>query len=194
MAPLLLCGFGLVFVLLRITSSGVDLVPDSIGLVLYALGLWRLAGNRVVLLAAATMSGLAAVLGLSFFAPDWLDGNAEDIRNVASGVAVAACIGLGAWGLRSLARADEDEGVARQLGVIAFASLLVGCVLVVGYAINDSDHERAVAIIGSASVVGLLATVWYAVLLMACANRRWARPSDPPEPAPEMRETPISRS
>jgi hypothetical protein len=64
MAPLPLCGFGLAFVLLRITSSGVDVVPDSIGLALYAVGMWRLAGDRVVLLAAAAMIGSAGVVGL----------------------------------------------------------------------------------------------------------------------------------
>ena len=57
-----LCGFGLAFVLLRITSSGVDVVPDSIGLALYAVGMWRLAGDRVVLLAAAAMIGSAGVV------------------------------------------------------------------------------------------------------------------------------------
>ena len=99
-----LCGFGLVFVLLRITSSGVDVVPDSIGLALYAVGMWRLAGIRVVLLAAAAMSALGAVLALSFFAPDWLHGTAEDVRDVAYGVVLLACQGLGAWGLRQRAR------------------------------------------------------------------------------------------
>ncbi len=199
MAPLLLCGFGTVFVLLRITSSDVDLVPDSIGLLLYAYGLWRLAGNRVVLLAASTLAGVAAVLALSFFAPDWLHGAGEDARDVCYGVAVAGCLGLGAWGLRARARAVDDDGVGRQLRVIAIAQGLVAAVLVAGYAINGSDHDRAVAIIGSASVLGLLATVWYAVLLLACANRAWAQPTGIPttevaDNTPEMRETPGPRS
>jgi hypothetical protein len=199
MAPLLLCGFGLVFVLLRITSSGVDVVPDSIGLALYAVGMWRLAGNRVVLLAAAAMSALGAVLALSFFAPDWLHGTAEDVRDVAYGVAILASQGLGAWGLRQRARDARDGGVARQLSVIAVASGLVALVLVTGYAVNGADHDRTVAMIGSAGVVGLISTAWYAVLLMVCANRPWAQPVGIPtapesETAPHMKEAPGPRS
>jgi hypothetical protein len=195
MAPLLLCGFGTVFVLLRITSSDVDLVPDSVGLMLYAYGLWRVASNRAGLLAASTLAGVAAVLALSFFAPDWLHGSAEDTRDVCYGVTVAGCLGLGAWGLRARARAAEDDGVGRQLFVIALAQGIVAAVLVIGFAINGSDHERALAIIGSASVLGLLATIWYAVLLIACAGRTWAQPIVIPpgkqaDNAPEMRETP----
>ncbi len=173
---MLLCGFGIVFVLLRITAREVDLVPDSVGLALYAAGLWRLAWNSRGLVAASTMAGLAAVLAQSFFAPGWLEGTTEDTRDVTYGVAVSAALGLGAWGLRGRARAAGDGGVAGQLLVLAFAQLVAAVALVVGYLVNASDHDRAVGIIGSAGVVALVAMGWYAVLLVACASRPWARP------------------
>ena len=124
MAPLLFCGFGIVFLVLRVTSHGVDLVPDTIGLVLYAVGLWRLAGSSRVLVAASTMAGLAAVLALSFFAPDRLSGAAEDTRDVTYGVVVAGSLALGAVGLRARARAVDDQGVARQLFLIAIGQVV----------------------------------------------------------------------
>lgn len=45
MAPLLLCGIGTLFVLIVVRTQGVDVVPDSIGLALYAVGLWRLTSS-----------------------------------------------------------------------------------------------------------------------------------------------------
>jgi len=184
MAPLLLCGFGIVFLVLRVTTHGVDLVPDTIGLVLYAVGLWRLAGSSRVLVAASTMSGVAAVLALSFFAPGWLDGAAEDTRDVTYGVVVAGSLALGAIGLRTRARAVDDEGVARQLLVIAVSQLAAAAALVVGFATNGADHDRAVTIIGSAGLVSLLAMAWYAVLLVTCASRPWAQPDATPAGVP----------
>ena len=83
--------------------------------------------------------------------------------------------------------------------MIAVASGLVAVVLVTGYAVNGADHDRAVAMIGSAGVVGLISTAWYAVLLMVCANRPWAQPvgiptAPEPETAPHMKEAPGPRS
>src|SRR4051794_16574768 len=175
MAPLLVCGFGIVFLILRVTSHGVALVPDPVGLVLYAVGLWRLAGSSRLLVAASTMAGVAAVLALSFFAPDWLNGAAEDTRDVTYGVVVAGSLALGALGLRTRARAVEDVGVARQLLIVAMGQVVAAVALIVGFAINGRDHDRAVAIIGSAGLVSLVAMVWYAVLLVTCASRSWAQ-------------------
>ena len=83
--------------------------------------------------------------------------------------------------------------------MIAVASGLVGLVLATGYAVNGADHDRAVAMIGSAGVVGLIATAWYTVLLLACASRPWAQPvgiPTAPEPdiASKMKEAPGPRS
>lgn len=175
MAPLLLCGFGIVFVLLRITSSGVDLVPDTIGLVLYAVGMWRLAGASRMLVAAATLAGLAAVIALSFFAPGLLEGAVGDTRDVTYGVVVAGALGFGAFGLRPRARAAEDDGVARQLLVLAVVQTVAAVALASAYAVNGADHDRAVAIIDSAGLLALLAMLWYAVLLLVCASHPWAR-------------------
>ncbi len=181
MAPLLLCGFGIVFLLLRITTRGVDLVPDSIGLVLYAVGLWRLAATSRILVAASTVACLAAVLALSFFAPGWLDGAAEDTRDVTYGVAVAGALGLGSWGLRRRSRTSDDHVVSRQLAVLTVAQVVAAAALIAGYSVNASDHDRAVAIIGSAGLLTLLAMAWYAVLLIACASRRWAQADAAPD-------------
>ena len=201
----MVCGFGIVFVVLRFTVGGVDVIPDSVGLVLYAVGLWRLAVSSRVLTAASAIAGLAAAVALSFFAPDWLHGSAEDARDLLYGAAVTLAVALGAFGLRP--RAAEDQRVARQLLVIAVAAMVVTALFVAGYAVNGSDHDRAVAIISSASVVGLLAAVWYAVLLLACARRSWAQPDPDPdgirhehatkqltEHGLEMRETPGPRN
>jgi hypothetical protein len=176
MAPLLLSGFGIVFVILRITVHDVDVVPDTIGLALYAAGLWRLAATSRVLIAASTVAGLAAVLALSYFAPDWLSGSGEDARDIAYGVAVPVALALGALGLRPRAHAAEDHGAARQLLVLGWALVIALVVAACGYAVNAADHDRAVGMIGSATVLGLAAMVWFTMLLLLCANRGWARP------------------
>lgn len=130
MAPLLLCGFGIVFLILRVTVRGVDLVPDSIGLLLYAAGLWRLAASSKLLIAASTMAGLGAFVALSFLGPDWLSGVGEDTRDVTFGVTVAGALGLGAWALRVRARKVEDHAVVRQLFVLAVTQVVAAAALV----------------------------------------------------------------
>lgn len=53
MASLLLAGFGIAFVVLVVRTSDIDIVPDTVGLGLYAAGLWRLArGSRLFVVAA----------------------------------------------------------------------------------------------------------------------------------------------
>ena len=190
MAPLLLAGFGIVFLVLVVTTHGVDVVPDSVGLALYAVALWRLAGASRTLVAASTLAGVGGLVGLTLLAPGALSGAAEQARDLTFSSCVAASLGLGAWGLRRRALAGDDLAVARQLQVIALAEAVVGLALVAGYAVDSSDHDRAVSLIGAAAGVNLLVMVWYAVLLLACASRPWALPAAAPEGVHEEDRTP----
>ncbi len=175
MAPLLLCAFGIVFVLLRIHSNEVDVVPDSIGLALYAAGLWRLHSSSRLLSTAAVIGGAAAVLALADFAPGLLSGDTEEALAFLRGVVVALAAVFGAAGLRGLAQIS-DRPVARAYAAAALGLAAGLCLFVGGWAVNPNDHALAVALVGWSQVLTAVALAAYAVVLLMSANHVWAQP------------------
>ncbi len=179
MAPLLLCGFGLIFVLLRVTANDVDVVPDTIGLALYAIGLWRLSSTSRLLIIASALAGFAAVAALADFAPDLLSEDLEDGLGFTRSISVALAVTAGAWGLRGIAVRHQDR-IHRALAVVTVVTLAGLGLFVGGWAVNPADHDLAVSLIGWSRVATAVGITVYVVVLVLAAGRDWAQ-------APESR-------
>ncbi len=175
MAPLILCAYGIAFVFVVVRIQGVDVVPDSLGLALYAYGLWRLASQSRTLVVATALSGLGAVVALLDLMPGLLSDQAETGVTFAFNILVTLAIGLGALGLRSLARASEGGAFVALLVVAGLAAIDLAT-FVFGWGMNASDHERALDILAVGQVVNLLVIVGYVVLLVVYSSRDWAQP------------------
>lgn len=178
MAPLLLCGIGTAFVLVVVRTQGVDVVPDSIGLSLYAVGLWRLAFASRLLVVASALAGVAAVAGLANFAPRVLPAAVNDGLDFTFTVTVGLGLALGAWGIGSIARRAGDG--TGWFFVLVATSLLVGVVVfVVGWITNPADHAQAVGLVRSSQLVSATSILAYVVALLVAASRDWAQPTNP---------------
>lgn len=178
MAPLLLCGFGLGFVLIRVRTHGIDVVPDSVGLGLYTFGLWRLASQSRMLVVASALSGIGALIAVLDFLSGVMSDELATAISFADSIAISLAIGVGSLGLRARARAagDTDNHVAGQFRVVAGLVAIGLVVFVAGWIVNASDHGLALSMIGGGGLVSIVAIVWYVVLLVICAPRDWAQP------------------
>jgi hypothetical protein len=175
MAPLLLAGFGLLFVVVVVRTHGVDVVPDTVGLGLYAVAMSRLAGRARFFTLAAWLAATAAVLALVDFVPgsipDWLATTLAIAFNALVGLAIT----VGALGCRAAAGAAGDA-VTRQFSVVSvLAATGLACFLL-GWLLHPVAGQTLTGVLALGSLVTLVAMVWYLVLLVVCSPRDWAKP------------------
>jgi len=175
MAPLLLAGFGLLFVVVVVRTQGIDVVPDTVGLGLYAVAMWRLAGRARFFTLAAGLAAVAAVLALVDFVPgpipDWLETTLAIAFNALVGLAITA----GALGCRAAAR-DAGDVIARQFSVVSgLAATGLACFLL-GWLLHPVAGQTVTGVLALGTLVTLVAMAWYLVLLVICSPRDWARP------------------
>lgn len=194
MAPLLLAGFGVAFVVVVVRVFGIDIVPDTVGLAMYAAGLWRLSrGSRLVVVAAA-LAGIAAVLALLNFTPHLLPEPAGTDVAFGYNVVVALAVGIGAEGVGQRARAVADA-VAHQFRAVAGVTAVGLALLIAGFVVVGSDRSLALSVLSLAQLLAVVALIWYAVLLLLCAGRVWAQPDGvSTDAAPPEATAPIKRA
>jgi hypothetical protein len=166
-----------------VRTHGVDVVPDWIGLGLYATGLWRLSGRSKTLVTAASVSAVAAALALLDLVPGAL-GSDPAAADFVYNTAVSLAVGTGALGLRARARTAGDTVTGQLLAIV----VLTGAGLAAfgtGWATNGADHELALRILLGGRLVSVVVLLWYVVLLITCASRDWAHPNDPADVVPD---------
>ncbi|MGH3508257.1 MAG: hypothetical protein ACRDO2_13740 [Nocardioidaceae bacterium] len=193
MAPLLLAGFGLFFVLVVVRVAGADVVPDSIGLALYAYGLWRVAAGSRLLVVASTLAGIAGVVGLVGIAPDALPEAVAAVLLATYNIVVSLALTLGALGL-SRRTVDEAGSRSTQFRVVALLSGAGLMAFVLGWAVNSTDHGAALTILSVGQLVTVVTLVWYAVLLMLTSDIHVQASSRAKTPSPPEREGVSSRA
>lgn len=174
MAPLLLGGFGIAFVVLVVRTSGIDIVPDSIGLALYAVALWRLARGSALFVVAAALAGIGAVVALLNFAPHQLAASVATGVAFAYNVLVLLAIAVGAEALCRRAQSAGDT-IGRQFRIIAGLAALGLVLLIAAWVVSASDHERALSVLSIGQLLSVATMIWYVVALVRSAPRGWAQ-------------------
>ncbi len=176
MAPLLLCGVGTLFVLVVVRTHGVDVVPDSIGLIVYAVGLWRLVAASRLLLVAVALAVVAALAALPDFTPGLLPDGLDDGLDFTFTVAVGAAFAVGAVGIAVPARRAGD-GLAWVFWLLATALLISVGVFITGWLINPSDHDRAVDLVRASQATTAVLLLTSVIALVLASGRGWASAS-----------------
>lgn len=182
MAPLLLAGFGITFVVLVVRTSGIDIVPDTIGLALYAAALWRLARGSSLFVVAAALAGVGAVIALLNFAPHLLAASVATDVALAYNVVLLLAIASGAEAIGRRARAGWD-GIGRQFRIIAGLAVLALVILIAAWVLSAPHHSLAQSVLSVGQLVSVATMIWYVVVLLVCASRDWAQAdhqSNPP--------------
>ena len=175
MPPLLLCGVGTLFVLVVVNVRGIDVVPDAVGLAVYAVGMLRVAGASLALVAAGALAALTAVVRGCSLVPGLVGTPLAAGVDVTATVTGGLALALGAFALGRRAHGAQDR-LARPLRTVGVLLGLGVCLFAIGWLSNARNHAVALDLIALSRLTGAVGMLTFVVLLVAAARREWAHP------------------
>lgn len=170
MAPIAVSGLGFLLVLLQIRIDGFDLANDTVGWVLMAYALLRLATFSRCFTGAGVVAVLGGLLSVLGYLP--VEAPSQRVGQLLLTVALV----LAALGVSARAERAQDGSVRRQGRMIAWLTGVAAAAgALFGWAANTGYGELVPAAVLSA-VVSFVAAVWFVVLQLFLGRRSYLRP------------------